>query len=136
MAHSAQRPVELILARGFMSSLGAPALLVDIGGDVVFFNDAAGDVLGLRFEQAATIGAEEWQRRITAYDDDGGPIRTEELPLMVALHQERPAYRRLRIRSAAGVERRLDVSAFPIGDGAGVRGAMAIFWDVTPPPRS
>jgi PAS domain S-box-containing protein len=131
MADSAQRPVELILARGVMSNLGASAFLVDVGGNVVFFNDAAAEVLGLRFEEAATISAAEWQRRITARDDDGRPVPVDELPLMIALHQERPAYRRLRVRSASGDEHRLDISAFPIVGSEGVRGAMAIFWDAT-----
>src|ERR1700710_196159 len=43
-----QRPVELILARGLMSNITTPAFLVDLLGTLVFFNDAAGELLGLR----------------------------------------------------------------------------------------
>lgn len=131
MADGAQRPVEIILARGLMTNLGAPALLVDVGGSIVFFNDPAAVVLGVRFEEAAEMDAVQWGERFATCDEDGRPVPPEELPLMIALHQERPAYRRVRIRSASGDVRQLDVSAFPILGNEGVRGAMAVFWDTT-----
>lgn len=131
MGDSEQRPVEIILARRLMGNLGTPALLVDVGGAIVFFNDRAAAVLGVRFEEAGDMDAMQWGERFATCDDDGRPVPVEELPLMIALHQERPAYRRLRIRSGSGEERRLEVSAFPILGNEGVRGAMAIFWDTT-----
>lgn len=133
MEDSAQRPVEIILARRLISNLGAPALLVDIGGAIVFFNDAAAAVLGVRFEEAGAMSAADWSARLTTCDGDGRPVAVEELPLMIALHEERPAYRRLRIRTACGDERQLDVSAVPILGNERVGGAMAIFWDAAAP---
>src|SRR5919108_109224 len=47
-----QRPLELILARNLLSSLSTPAFLVDEAGVLVFYNDAAGVLLGRRFEEA------------------------------------------------------------------------------------
>ena len=52
-----QRPVELILARGLMSNLTTPAFLVDPDGTLVFFNEAAGELLGLRYEEAGPMTA-------------------------------------------------------------------------------
>lgn len=131
MGERARRPVEIILARGLMGSLGTPALLVDVGGAIVFYNDPAAAVLGVRFEETAEMNAAQWRERFATRDGEGRPIAVDELPLMIALHQERPAYRRLRIRSASGDERQMEVSAFPILGNEGVRGAMAIFWETT-----
>lgn len=133
MEEITHRPVEIILARGVMSHLGIPAMLVDIGGSIVYFNDAAAAVLGVRFEETGPVSAADLARRSMACDDEGRAVPVEELPLMIALHRERPAYRRLRIQTAAGEERRLDVSAFPIVGNGSVRGAMAIFWDAAGP---
>ena len=49
MAASAQRPLELILARNLLSALSTPAVLVNHQGDVLFYNEAAGALLGRRF---------------------------------------------------------------------------------------
>ncbi len=134
MGESPQRPVEIILARRVMGNIGTPAMLVDVGGELVFFNDPAAAVLGVRFEEAAEFDAAQWAERFAASDDDGRPVPVDELPLMMALHRERPAHRRLRIRCAAGDARQLDFSAFPIVGNEGVRGAMAIFWETTDGP--
>ena len=57
-----QRPLELILARNLLSALSTPAFLVDEGGVLVFYNEAAGALLGKRFEELGTVGPEEWGR--------------------------------------------------------------------------
>jgi PAS domain S-box-containing protein len=124
-----QRPVELILARGLMANLTTPAFLVDADGTLVFFNDAAGELLGLRYEEAGPMPLPEWGTRFTPLDDDGAQIPIEDLPLAVALRDERPVHVHFTVRSLRGDERRIEVSAFPIVGNQGVRGAMAIFWD-------
>jgi PAS domain-containing protein len=131
MADSIQRPVEIILARGLMSNLTTPAFLVDVGGALVFFNDAAARLLGVRFEEAGPMGPRDWGTRFAPVDGAGKPVPVSELPLLVALHEERPLHRRMRISSAIGAARDIEVSAFPIVGAEGVRGAMAIFWDIT-----
>ena len=126
---SGQRPVELILARGLMSNLTTPAFLVDADGTLVFFNDAAGELLGLRYEEAGPMGLPEWGTRFVPIADDGRQIPVEDLPLAVALREESPVHVHFKVRSLRGDERQIEVSAFPIVGNQGVRGAMAIFWD-------
>ncbi len=125
---SDQHPVEIIMARGLMSNLTTPAFLVDEQGTLIFFNEAAGEILGLRFEEAGPMAAEEWGTRFTPLGPDGERLAVEELPLAIAVREARPAYSPLRIRSAKGEIRDIEVSAFPIMGRAGQRGAMAIFW--------
>jgi PAS domain-containing protein len=124
-----QRPVELILARGLMSNITTPAFLVDAFGALVFFNDAAGDVLGMRYEEAGPMELEQWGKRFEPLTADGHAVALDELPLAVALRERRPVHRPLTLRSAKGEERDIEVSAFPIEGNAGLRGAMAIFWN-------
>ncbi len=130
----AQRPVELILARNLMSSLSTPAFLVDEDGVVVFYNEAAGALLGRRFEEAGRMGPEEWGSAFGPFDEAGAPIPLEDLPLTVALREGHPAHSSFRIRSLRGAEHEIEVSAFPIVTTEGARGAMAIFWPVGGPP--
>lgn len=125
---SAQKPIELILARNLMASLSTPAFLVDEDGMLVFYNEAAGELLGKRFEEVGQMGPEEWGASFGPLDDDGHPIPFDNLPLTIALRQGRPAHAEFQIRSLDGGEHEIEVSAMPIVASGGSRGAMAIFW--------
>ena len=125
---AAQHPVEIILARGLMSNLTTPAFLVDADGNLVYYNDAAGELLGLRFEEAGPMKREDWSTRFQPVAPDGKPIDPESLPLVIALRRGRASHTAMRIRPASGEPRDLEVSAFPIIGTSGQRGAMAIFW--------
>jgi PAS domain-containing protein len=125
-----QRPLELILARNLLSSLSTPAFLVDEEGVLVFYNDAAGVLLGRRFEEAGRMRPEEWGRAFGPVDASGKAIGVEELPLTLALRRGRPAHSRFKIRSLDGRDHKIEVSAVPIVTTEGTSGAMAIFWPV------
>jgi PAS domain-containing protein len=124
----AQKPLELILARNLMSSLSTPAFLVDEDGMLVFYNEAAGNLLGKRFEEVGKMGPEEWGTAFGPFDRDGKPIPFDELPLTIALRNGRPAHARFQIQSLEGTSHDIEVSAMPILSSNGARGAMAIFW--------
>lgn len=123
-----QRPLELILARNLMSALSTPAFLVDEGGILVFYNEAAGTLLGKRFEELGTVSAEEWGALFGPFGADGGPIPYDELPLVVAVRDGRPAHADFEISSVDGTRHRVEVSAFPILTAHGSQGAIAVFW--------
>lgn len=125
-----QKPVELILARNLMSSLSTPAFLVDEGGIMIFYNEAAGALLGKRFEEIGKVGPEEWGTIFGPFDGDGEPIPYDELPLVIAVRQGRPAHARFTIRSTDGTLHEIEVSAFPILTAHGSQGGIAIFWPV------
>ena len=123
-----QRPLELILARNLMSALSTPAFLVDEGGLLVFYNEAAGMLLGKRFEELGTVGPEEWGSMFGPFDGQGEPIPYDELPLVVAVRNGRPAHASFEIRAADGALHSVEASAFPILTAHGSQGAIAIFW--------
>lgn len=129
-----QKPVELILARNLMSSLSTPAFLVDEGGVLVFYNEAAGTLLGKRFEEIGTVGPDEWVTIFGPFDTEGKPIPYDDLPLVVSIRDGRPAHERFLIRSSDGHPHTIEASAFPILTPHGSRGAITIFWPVTDEP--
>jgi len=124
-----QQPVEIILARGMMSNLITPAFLVDQTGRLVFYNDAAAEMIGIRFEDSGGRSQREWATWFEPLDTEGRPISPEDLPLTTAVRHGRPAYVRLSAQLASGPRRWLDISAFPICGGSGQTGSMVIFWD-------
>jgi PAS domain-containing protein len=123
-----QRPLELILARNLMSALSTPAFLVDEGGLLVFYNEAAGMLLGKRFEELGTVGPQEWGSLFGPFDEAGEPIPYDDLPLVTAVRAGRPAHSELTLRSTDGAEHHVEVSAFPILTAHGSQGAIAVFW--------
>jgi PAS domain-containing protein len=123
-----QKPLELILARNLMSALSTPAFLVDEGGLLVFYNEAAGMLLGKRFEELGTVGAQEWGAMFGPFDESGEPIPYDELPLVVAVRNGRPAHGNFDICSSDGTRHTVEASAFPILTAHGTRGAIAVFW--------
>ena len=123
-----QRPLELILARNLMSALSTPAFLVDEGGILVFYNEAAGTLLGKRFEELGTVSAEEWGALFGPFGEGGEPIPYDDLPLVVAVRDGRPAHADFEISSVDGTRHRVEVSAFPILTAHGSQGAIAVFW--------
>jgi PAS domain-containing protein len=127
----AQKPLELILARNLLSSISTAAFLVDAAGTLVFYNEAAGALVGRRFEETGAIGPREWGQAFGPIDDAGEPIPWDRLPLTIALQHGRPTHSRMHIHSATGDTHEIEVSALPIVGTEGFRGAMAIFWPVT-----
>jgi PAS domain-containing protein len=125
-----QRALELILARNLLSSLTTAAFLVDDAGTVAFYNEAAGDVLGRRFEECGPMSAEEWGSTHGPFADSGAPIPFTELELTRDLFQGRPGHTRFHIRALDGKDHLIEASAMPIVATEGQRGAMVFFWPV------
>ena len=123
-----QKSVELILARNLISTLTTAGFLVDEDGNLVFYNDAAGLLLGQRFEEGGRMTPEEWSSAWGPFNKEGKPVPIEELPLTIALRQGRPAYSTFTIRSLKGDEHAIEAAALPILNTQGTRGAMVFFW--------
>jgi PAS domain-containing protein len=130
-AEDREHPLELILARNLVSIVSVAALLVDVGGRVVFFNEAAAEIIGSPFEETGAMTREEWNSRYGPFDEEGAPLASEELPLTVALREGRPAHARLRIRGAQGLLE-VEAGALPLVGPAGYHGAMVFFWVAGP----
>ena len=133
MAASAQKPLELILARNLLSSLSTPAMLVNRPGDVIFFNDSAGALLGRRFEETGAMPSQDWVNTFGPFDENGEPMPVEKQPLTTALRANQAGHAQYRIRSVTGAEHQIAVTGLPIIGADRFQGAMIFFWPVEEP---
>jgi PAS domain-containing protein len=125
---SAQKPLELILARNLLTSLSTPAFLVGGSAQLLFYNEAAGALLGRSFEDSGRMSPEDWTNTFGPFED-GKPFALNEHPLTVTLREGRPAHAEFCIRSVSGDEYEIEASGFPlVGAGDLESGAMILFW--------
>jgi PAS domain-containing protein len=127
---ASQRPLELILARNLLTAISTPAFLVDSAGQLLFYNEAAGALLGTPFEESGRMSADQWTARFGPFDSDGRPAAIEDLETTKALRSGRPAHAKLEIRLADGAVHPIEASALPISGSQndGQSGAIIIFW--------
>lgn len=126
-----QQEVEVILARHLAEHLALPVFIIDPQGNLIFFNEPAEAVLGLRFGDTGLMPASEWSTMFEPIDQAGNPIASSELPLIIAMTQAHPAHKAFWIRSLDQKIRRIELTAFPLlGQSGRISGAVSIFWEV------
>jgi PAS domain-containing protein len=123
-------PIELILARQVASYLTLAVIVTDAEGDLVFYNEPAEELLGLRFDNTPPLPLSERVQALTLRDENGSPLPYDDVPLVRALQQARPDNQRLILRGLDGIDRPIETTAFPLNrrDGTLV-GGVAVFWE-------
>jgi PAS domain-containing protein len=124
----AEQVVELIIARNLISGVALAGFIVDPEGVVVFFNDAAGELIGRRFQEVGPLGREQWSSQFGPFDEFGQLMPTGDLPLTVALRDGLPANGRFHVRKTDGELLEVEVSALPLITAQGFQGAIVVFW--------
>jgi PAS domain-containing protein len=128
-APTSQLPIELILLRQVASYLDLPVFLVNAEGDLVYFNEPAEPLLGLRFDEVGELSITEWLARFRPGDESGRVLAEEAVPLVVALREGRAVHTRLTIAGLDGLRRAIETTAVPLrGQGGDLLGAVALFW--------
>lgn len=126
-----QQEIEIILARHLAEYLAMPIFIVEPDGNLLFYNEPAEAILGLRYSETGPMSADKWATMFEPVDQDGTPLSPENLPLMIALMKHHPAHRTFWIRGLDKTLRQIEVTAFPLKAQADrFLGAMAIFWEV------
>ena len=126
----AQHEIELILLKLVASYLVTPIFLVDLEGNLLFYNEPAEKLLGERYDETGEMPLAEWATKFTPTDADGRVLEPDELPLVTAVQHRLPAHGAFYIVGLDGVRRRLQVTAFPlVGQGDRGLGSVAIFWE-------
>lgn len=127
------RPVELILARNLISGISLAALLCDADGTIVFFNDAAGELLGQRFDETGSLSLDEWTLTFGAAEcrragaDDNGPLSR-------AVRDGLPVHNRICLR-ARNEHSEVELSTVPLCTVEGFKGAIILLWQPARPPK-
>ncbi len=126
-----QKEIEVILARHLASYLAVPMFIVDPAGTLIYYNEPAEVLLGLRYEEAGEMPIEDWSARFKPVDESGAPFAPEALPLAIALSKHETNNGSLWIWAPDGAKRHLGVTAFPlIGQEDRYLGAVALFWEL------
>jgi PAS domain-containing protein len=122
--------IELILMRQLASCLAMPIALSDAQGRLIYLNEPAESVLGLRFESVQLLAGVLLAEVLHATDLDGNPLPSGELPMRFAIEHRRPTHRKFRIAPAEGGERCVEGTAFPlVSQGGDHVGTVSIFWE-------
>ena len=100
-------------------------------GEWLFYNEAAGEMIGRRFEEFGRQSLAHWAAD-GPLGDDGRVIAGMDLPIVVALRDGTPATGRLRIVDDHGETIEIEVSALPLRDEDAPHGAVMLFWPATP----
>jgi PAS domain-containing protein len=125
-----QQEIEVILARHLSEYLFMPIFIVNPDGDLVFYNEPAEAILGKNYSETGIMPASEWSTVFQPMTADGKTIPPEELPLVIALRERRPAHKVIWIHGLDGIMREIEITAFPlIGQADRFLGGIAIFWE-------
>jgi PAS domain-containing protein len=121
--------IEIILNRQLADCLSIPVFITDVAGNLIFYNEAAEEVLGKRFEETGEMPVEEWSTVFKPLDKKVNPLPPEELPLVRTLKEELPHHKSFIIESLKGQLQNISVTSYPIISRTGkFLGAVAIFW--------
>lgn len=127
MADAGEQPLELILARNLVSLITLAAVLIDVTGAIVFFNDEAAQFFGGLFEETGAIPLDRWRAEVGPFDETGQPLPRHDLPVTQAYRDGRPGFGRFNIRGDAGLVD-VEVVALPLVGSVGLHGALVVFW--------
>jgi PAS domain-containing protein len=131
----AQKELEVILTRQLASYLAMPIFLVDPDGLLVFYNEPAEALLGMRFEETDELGVSEWGTLFSPTDAEGQALPLDALPLVITLRSRSPAHRDFWITGQDGRKRHLAATTLPlIGQADRFLGGLAVFWELEDEP--
>jgi PAS domain-containing protein len=126
---SPEQPLELILARNLLSSISTPAFLVGEEGKLLFFNEAAGALVGRRYEETGTLSGPEWTREFGPFDEHGNPLPYDQIPAVLSARDDTPYHGKFRICAVHG-HQEIAASVIPIVGPGGSSGGIVFFWPV------
>jgi PAS domain-containing protein len=130
-----QPDLVLIVARSFATKLATPTLITDARGDLVFFNDAAGELIGRSYLDIGQLPVSRWQELFEPRTLNEEPLKVEETPSGIAVLERRPVHDSFAFRGLDGREHKITVTAFPLfSQPDEVVGVMSIFWELRAAP--
>lgn len=125
----AQFDVGLILMRQLASALAVSTIIFDAQGETLYFNEPAERLLGRRFDDTGELPLAGTPLIFSLRDEKGEPVKTDQVPVAVAMRERRPVHRMLWVRAFDGRDRLVEVTAFPLlGAGGHLIGGVAMFW--------
>jgi PAS domain-containing protein len=123
--------IEIILNRQLADCLSIPVFITDTGGNLIFYNEPAEEILGKRYEETGEMPVEVWGTIFKPVDEAGNALSQDDLPLVKTLKNLQPYHKEFVIESLKGKREKISVTSYPIMGRAGnFLGAVAIFWEL------
>lgn len=133
MEGRSQKHLALIIARELASQLSTATFIADAAGNLVFYNEAAEEILGRTFVEAGPMSAGGWTSQFLLEELDGSPMSLERMPAGIALMEQRPAHGKLWMTGLDGERRLLSITAVPLfASATEFVGMIALFWQSSP----
>lgn len=130
-----QPDLVLIVARSFATKLATPTLITDARGDLVYFNDAAGELIGRSYLDIGQLPVSRWQELLEPRTLDEQPLKVEQTPSGIAVLERRPVHDSFAFHGLDGRDHKITVTAFPLfSHPEEVVGVMSIFWELRAAP--
>jgi hypothetical protein len=128
-SRTSEPSLPLILARELAANLATPMFLIDAGGTLVYFNEAAELLLGKSYGEVGGITALEFGTMLELGKVDGTPMRRRDSPAGVAFYDREPAHRTLLATTLDGTRQPFEVTAYPLfGHVGDMHGVLTVFW--------
>jgi PAS domain-containing protein len=126
---TAPRSLPLILARELSANLATPMFLLDATGTLVYYNDAAEQMLGRTYAELGPVSADEFGTMLQLADIDGTPLRRRDSPAGIAFINREPSHRKLAATTLDGRRETFECTAYPLfGKADQMHGVLALFW--------
>jgi PAS domain-containing protein len=105
--------------------------IMDARGFLVFYNDAAAQLIGRPFAEMGEIPAEEFGAVLRMKTPDGQTLYRRDSPSAISFMERRPAHKTLYATGYDGVERLVHATAYPLfGTNGEMHGVVSVFWQV------
>ena len=107
--------------------------LLNQDGMLVYFNDAAEQIIGKPFAEVGAIDAMEFSAVFRLSEVDGTPISRGHSPTGIAFLQRRPSHQVLLATGLDGVCREVQATAYQLfGASQELHGVVTVFWEGSP----
>jgi PAS domain-containing protein len=124
----------LILAREFAANVAVPIFLVDPDNTLIYYNDAAIVAFGKPFSHAGELTSGQWSPKFHPTRPDGSPYDRDDMPIVIALTEHRPAHGVHQVTSPEGERVLVEFSCMPLfSTPEEFVGVMVSFWPAEEP---
>ena len=121
----------LIRAKHLAESVTTPMLIIDAHGTIVFYNEAAGVLFDVPFNDVGQLTANEWQTRFNVRDRRDNAFPLDTMPGWIELQKQRvDKIGHVRLTTLGGEDRFLAAVAFPLFTSQQqFDGGLVLFWE-------
>ena len=120
----------MVLLRQLASYLTIPIWMMDLEGNLIYYNEPAEKLLGVTFDDVGPLHADQLTTMFMVTDLEGESMPDVEVPVVAALVKQKPAHSKIRFCGFDQVWREVEVSAIPVeGQGGRFLGVFATFWE-------